>query len=37
METTEYKSDFFDRIEAIGAARGEARGEARGAAKALKD
>jgi hypothetical protein len=25
METTEYRSDFFDRIEAIGEARGEAK------------
>jgi hypothetical protein len=35
METAEYKSDFFDRIEAQGEARGEARGEAKGEARAL--
>jgi hypothetical protein len=35
METTEYKSDFFDRVEAIGEARGEARGQARGEARSL--
>jgi hypothetical protein len=35
METAEYKSDFFDRIEARGEARGEAKGEARALLKIL--
>jgi hypothetical protein len=35
METAEYKSDFFDRVEAQGEAKGELKGELKGETKAL--
>jgi hypothetical protein len=36
METKEYKSDFWDRVEARAEARGEARGEAKAVVKVLE-